>query len=88
VDSGYRDLPFPFPELPVPSFAMQHAFTLDELVGYIGTWSAVQRYRDACGVDPLPIVGRAVAATWGPRTHARVLHFPLSVRVGRKPEHA
>ena len=33
VESGYRDLPFPFEELPVPVFEMRAEWTLDRLPG-------------------------------------------------------
>ncbi|MCP4377042.1 MAG: class I SAM-dependent methyltransferase, partial [bacterium] len=45
VESGYRDLPFPFPELDTPPFAMTARWRLEQLLGYLGTWSATKRYR-------------------------------------------
>jgi SAM-dependent methyltransferase len=51
VESGYRDLPFPFAELPVPAFEMRAEWTLDQVLGYVATWSALQAYRAALHQD-------------------------------------
>ena len=53
VESGYRTLSFPFTELEAPAFAMQEQWTLSELTGYLRTWSATQRFREAQGHDPV-----------------------------------
>lgn len=84
VESGYRSLPFPFAELEAPSFVLEQQWTLGDLLGYIGTWSATQQYCETTGRDPLAVVSSQLAELWGrgPRT----IRWPLSVRVGRRPE--
>ncbi len=84
VEEGYRTLWFPFPELQPPTFAMKEQWTLPQLLGYIGTWSATQGFRDAEGQDPLPGLERVLAQGWGSRT-TREVQWPLSLRLGRKP---
>lgn len=83
VRAGYRDLPFPFDELPFPECRMERELTLDQLAGYLGTWSAVRRYREAVGTDPLPRLIAAVAPLWGDPGAPRALRWPLKGRVGR-----
>jgi hypothetical protein len=83
VEEGYRTLPFPYPEVDAPVFAMQQLWTRSRLLGYIGTWSATQRFRDVVGRDPLPDLDRGLARHWGPGT--RLVRWPIVVRVGRKP---
>lgn len=82
VDTGYRDLPFPFAPLDAPAFEMRHAWTRDQLVGYLGTWSAVLRRRAALG-DPLPAFARTLAAAWPRADERRVVRWPLAMRAGR-----
>jgi SAM-dependent methyltransferase len=41
VDDAYRSLEFPFPELETPRFTMTATWSLEKLLGYLGTWSAV-----------------------------------------------
>lgn len=83
VDSGYRTLPFPWPELQAPSLAIEESWTLDRFVGYLGTWSAVSAYRKATGEEPIPIVAAALEAAWGRRDRARAVTWKLSIRAGR-----
>lgn len=85
VEGGYRDLPFPFAAVePVPEFRMQSAWSLDHLTGYLGTWSAVRRYREAKGVDPVAELRPALAAVWGDAERERAVQWPLALRVGRR----
>jgi SAM-dependent methyltransferase len=82
VESGYRTLRFPFAEVPLVSPPMTVSWTLDELLGYIGTWSATARCRSATGVDPVPELAERLAALWGERTARRRVEWPLSIRAG------
>src|SRR5687767_10914248 len=40
VEDGYRTIPFPFAEIVPPAIRMEARWTLKQLVGYFGTWSA------------------------------------------------
>jgi SAM-dependent methyltransferase len=83
VDAGYDRLEFPFDEVPSPRFAMSVDWTLAQLEGYVGTWSAVQRARAETGLDPLPQLIDSLRDAWGPEGSSRAVHWPLSVRAGR-----
>ena len=86
VESGYRTLPFPFPELDAPPLAMEEFWTLSQLLGYVGTWSATQRFREAVGRDPLGQLGEDLARHWGGPSLARRIRWPLGLRAGRRPD--
>jgi SAM-dependent methyltransferase len=83
VETGYRTLRFPFTEEPLTAPPMTATWTLDELLGYVGTWSATARCRSATGVDPLPALAEQLAPHWGGRAARRRIEWPLSVRAGR-----
>jgi SAM-dependent methyltransferase len=83
VEAGYRTLSFPFDELDPPPFAIEEQWTLRQLLGYIGTWSATQRFREAQGRDPLVQLEQELAASWG-GPPVRWVRWPLALRVGRK----
>ena len=85
VESGYRTLAFPFLELDPPAFAMEADWTLSQLLGYIRTWSATQRFREAQGHDPVAELAGELAGHWGEPEAPRRIHWPLSVRAGRRP---
>ncbi len=83
VEAGYRDLPFPFVELPAPELGMEASWTLDQLIGYFSTWSALKAYRRETGEDPLPALRESLAAAWISLASSKTIKWPLSVRLGR-----
>jgi SAM-dependent methyltransferase len=85
VEAGYRTLAFPYHELEPPAFEMEQEWSLEDLVGYISTWSATQLYRRATESDPIPELTRALESVWGNPGVARRVRWPLSIRTGRKP---
>jgi hypothetical protein len=82
VDSGYRTLPFPLPELQPPEFVLEQRWTLAELAGYARTWSATARYVDAHGHDPVDALEAELRRTWSHPDERRVVRWPLALRVG------
>ncbi len=83
IDFGYKSVHFPFEELEAPSFSMTANWTLKQLKGYLGTWSASLRYKEKKGVDPVNLVAERLANAWGDAP-ARELTWPIHLRVGRK----
>jgi SAM-dependent methyltransferase len=83
VERRYADLPFPFDELPPPRFEMSVSWSLPHLIGMFASWSAVGRYRQATGKDPLPAVTQALAAHWGDPAAERRIAWGLWIRAGR-----
>lgn len=84
VERGYADLPFPFEPVAAPPFAMRSHWTLPRLAGYLRTWSATRRYREARGEDPVAIIEPELAILWG--EGGREVSWPLGLRVGRPRE--
>jgi hypothetical protein len=82
VDAGYARIEFPFREMPTPAFAMEASWTLEQFAGYVGTWSAVTRYRNANGLNPVDRFVESLQPLWGAGVTRRV-KWPLQVRVGR-----
>jgi SAM-dependent methyltransferase len=83
VEAGYRTLPFPFAEIAAPSLAIEVSWRLKDLVGYVDTWSAVRAMEAAIGRAPLERFAIDLAAAWGDPDRARLIRFPLSLRLGR-----
>lgn len=83
IEEQYHTLAMPFPEIAAPAFAMTANWSLPALLGYLGTWSAVQAYRRKSGTDPLELVANDLAAAWGAADSSRRIDWPLSFRVGR-----
>ncbi|HEY6838837.1 MAG TPA: class I SAM-dependent methyltransferase [Geobacteraceae bacterium] len=83
VDEGYQTISFPFSELSPPAFEMAAEWTLDHLVGYLGTWSAVKEDTRVHGRNPLEVVGAKLVAAWGEPSRTKKITWPLHLRVGR-----
>lgn len=79
VEDGYARLEFPTPRLPVPSFAMSVEWTLPQLLGYVGSWSATARYRAAHAADPVPALQAQLQRQWGDPAQRRTVRWPLTV---------
>ena len=83
IEAGYRTIPFPFEEESPPAFEMTAQWTLGQLLGYLRTWSAVERYRAAKGVDPVGVLEKQLAPWWGAEDRVRKVTWPIALRVGR-----
>ncbi|MEW5769976.1 MAG: class I SAM-dependent methyltransferase [Pseudomonadota bacterium] len=84
VENGYRDLPFPFDPIAAPAFAMRAEWPLDQLLGYLRSWSATARYIEARGEDPVEALAATLRPTWGDPATPRGIAWPLALRVGRR----
>jgi ubiquinone/menaquinone biosynthesis C-methylase UbiE len=82
VDAGYSGIAFPFLERSAPQFEMERNWTLEQLSGYLETWSAVTRYQKANGESPVGRFVTALRALWGHDDTARRVTWPLELRVG------
>lgn len=82
VIRGYRDLPFPFARHPTPQLAVEADWPLAALLGYLGTWSAAQRFRHATGGDPLDTVRRDLERAWGGADTTSRVRWPLTLLLG------
>ncbi|HUF65576.1 MAG TPA: class I SAM-dependent methyltransferase [Gemmatimonadaceae bacterium] len=80
----YRTVPFPFEEVPAPAhFVARLDMALEDVTGYLESWSATQRYRERTGRDPIAAIREDLAAAWGDPHTARVVEWPLFMRIGR-----
>jgi SAM-dependent methyltransferase len=82
VDAGLATLPFPFEPLTAPALEMHTTMSRNELLGYVGTWSAVARGRVVEGADPLAELERRLLPAWPDAGARRIVRWPLGMRVG------
>jgi len=83
VEEGYRSLPFPFEPVEAPALTLEHRWNADQLLGYVGTWSAVQSLRKVGRGPELERFADEILAAWGDPRTARLVRWPLSLRLGR-----
>ena len=83
VETGYRDLPFPFTKIEVPPQVIEMHWNLAQLIGYLNTWSAVKAAHNALGVNPVDALAEVLSKEWGDPANRRRITWPLTIRAGR-----
>jgi ubiquinone/menaquinone biosynthesis C-methylase UbiE len=82
IDKEYTTLPFPFEEITAPEIEMKKNWTVDQFIGYLNTWSAVQHYIKKNGTNPVLRVENEIRKTWG-EFHEKVFMFKLLLKIAR-----
>lgn len=86
VENRYQDISFPFQEIDMPVFQIELDWTLSELIGYLYTWSSVQKFIEKNNSDPIKQINDDLAAAWGDKNtwhKRRRVVWPIYIRVGR-----
>jgi len=83
VEAGYRTIPFPFDSIATPDIQMAASWRLADVLGYLRTWSATSRYKEARGVDPVSLIESQLAQAWGDPEQARRVVWEMPLLVGR-----
>jgi len=88
IESNYTTLPplpneLGFDELPHPPFELELRWNLEQVLGYVSSWSATTRYRQAEGRDPLPLLRAAIAPLWPAAGEQLPVRMPIVLRAGR-----
>lgn len=81
---GYRDIEFPFAEIAVPTFTLERACTLPNLIGYVRTCSATARFVAEHGLAEVERLESELATHWGSPDTERRVRAPLFLRAGHK----
>jgi len=80
IETAYRELSFPFESVVAPPFEMALEWSSAEMLAYVRTWSAVQRYAAEREHDPVDNIVGSLARAWG--QGPRRVRWPLTVLVG------
>ena len=83
VDDRYQSITLPVAEMPAEEFFMDASWTADDMLGYIRTWSASQRYLAASGKESTALWDDELRQRWGP--DARMVSWPITLKAGIKP---
>lgn len=82
IDEQYRTIPFPFEEISAPSFVIKRSWTLEHLIGYLNTWSAVKHFIQQNGYNPTEALRERLANEMVEKNEY-VIRFPLLLRIGQ-----
>ena len=81
VGRGYRELAFPFEEIPTPAFQIEVPWSLAHLLGYLRTGSATRRFLAANEQDPVGLLELRLEQAWGNPLEEKLAIWPLTVRL-------
>ncbi len=82
VDTAYNTIPFPFELIETPAFHLQWRWNLNELMGYLYTWSSTQRYIKDKGHNPLELIEADLAKAWGNPEEEKEIFWPVFMKAG------
>lgn len=80
LDEKYQTIPFPFKELETPEFRINSKWTVERLLGYLNTWSAVRHYEKQERKNPVGLIEEDLRSSFG---EVGEVNFPILLRVGR-----
>jgi SAM-dependent methyltransferase len=83
TEQRYRTIAFPFDEFAAPDFVIEQPMTLEDVAGYIRTWSATKAFMKHHREDPVGDLVKQLARAWRFPGEARLARWPVAMRVGR-----
>ncbi|MFN0213023.1 MAG: class I SAM-dependent methyltransferase [Saprospiraceae bacterium] len=82
VETAYTTIPFPLDDIPFPALASTYTWRVEQLLGYLGTWSAVQHFIRKNGHHPIDQAFVEQLKTAWPEGEIKTVRFPIFGRVG------
>ena len=79
----YRDVPFPFEQLPAPAIEMKTDMNLEQLFAYLRSWSATRLCMEQNGEQFLLDAYDAVAKVWGDKKLTKQVNMNFCMLIGR-----
>jgi len=83
IDHLYETIPFPFEDVQVPDFHLELSWSLEDLVGYLSSWSSVMLYKKAKNIDPVPDLKSQLRKLWGDSKIKKDTQWKLGLRIGK-----
>ncbi len=79
IEQRYESIAFPFEVIKAPKCTMEKQWTFKHLIGYLGTWSATQKYIQAHGQDPRSLILEELRQAWG-QDETKVVKWPVTIK--------
>jgi ubiquinone/menaquinone biosynthesis C-methylase UbiE len=83
VNQLYQTVPFPFDEVTAPTFEMTSHWTVDHIIGYLSTWSAVHLFSQERGVEAIATAFDNLRNVWGDPQITQRIQWRIYPRIGR-----
>jgi len=82
IEQSYASIAFPFEPIKSPKCTINKQWTFEHLVGYLGTWSATQKYLATHGQDPRELIIDELKIAWG-QDETRLITWPVTIKTFR-----
>jgi SAM-dependent methyltransferase len=87
VEKEYETIPFPFQQISSPEFFYEKSMSLNDLIGYLNTWSATQRFINENKFNPTELLKKDLTNVWNDIDAEKKLTWKLILKVGRITRH-
>jgi SAM-dependent methyltransferase len=85
VNEHYRTIPFPFDEVTPPQLDMVTHWDLNDIFGYLDSWSSTRAFMENRGYNPIEEIEDQLRLAWGRAEVKRTVHWPLNFKIGKIP---
>lgn len=82
VEEKYSTVEFDYELLPAKTFESILEWKREDLIGYISSWSAIQKFIKDNGHSPVPIIEEEIKKLW-PEGEVKTITFPIYLKLGR-----
>ncbi len=82
VEELYETVEFDYELLPVKDFETTLNWQREDMIGYISSWSAIQKYIKVNGHSPIPVIKEEINKLW-PEGEVKKVSFPIYLKLGR-----
>jgi ubiquinone/menaquinone biosynthesis C-methylase UbiE len=82
VEELYETVEFDYELLPVKDFETTLNWQREDMIGYISSWSAIQKYIKVNGHSPIPVIEEEINKLW-PKGEVKKVSFPIYLKLGR-----
>ena len=83
LEELYKTLPFPFKEIQPSEFEMKATWDVENLIGFIASWSAVRKLVDVKGEEAFDEQVKVLESIWGENSDKREIRWSLHFRIGK-----
>ncbi|HUR12318.1 MAG TPA: methyltransferase domain-containing protein [Flavitalea sp.] len=82
IDEKYQTVPFPYEILVNTNFDFNVTWNINQLCGYLNSWSSVRNFIKKEGTNPVELFCVAMKEVWQEKT-ARNFTFPIFLKAGK-----
>ncbi len=82
VDEKYATIPFPYQEIHAPEFFSTLYWSIEQLLGFLNTWSGVRHYIEEHDTNPVTLFEPQFRKFWH-GNEIKEVKFPMLLRIGK-----